>query len=161
MSGAARLIDAALLDALSVEAAASPRRRKNRNFHPSDDFVAHRLLNAVEPGSYVQPHRHRAADKDETMVELRGRFALLLFDDAGKVTQRVLLQADGPVRGIDIPHGTWHTLFALEPGSIFFEAKAGPYVPISSAEKATWAPAENDTQDAELQLAEWRRLFHV
>jgi len=32
-----RLIDTVLLDEVSAEAAASPRGRKNRNFHPRDD----------------------------------------------------------------------------------------------------------------------------
>jgi hypothetical protein len=35
-------------------------------------------------------------------------------------------------------------MVALETGSVFFEAKAGPYVPIAAAEKASWAPAEGD-----------------
>mgnify|MGYP000856158179 CR=1 FL=1 len=33
-----RFIDQALMDELSTEAAASPRLRKNRNFHPGDDY---------------------------------------------------------------------------------------------------------------------------
>jgi cupin fold WbuC family metalloprotein len=154
-----RIIDQALLDELGREAATSPRRRKNRNFHPSDDFVAHRLLNAVEPGSYVMPHRHLAADKDETIVVLRGRFGVLLFDDEGNVVRQILLESRGPVQGIDIPHGTWHTLFALESGSVFFEAKAGPYLPFSDAERAPWAPAEGDSTSAARQLGNWLALF--
>lgn len=47
------LIDTALLDSVSAGARASPRKRRNRNFHAGDDFSCHRLLNAVEPGSYV------------------------------------------------------------------------------------------------------------
>jgi cupin fold WbuC family metalloprotein len=154
-----RLIDQALLDTLAAEAAASPRRRKNRNFHPGDDFVAHRLLNALEPDSYVMPHRHLAIDKDETLIALRGRFGFLAFDDSGKVRQRLLVEAGGPLQGVDIAHGTWHTVFALESGSIFFEAKAGPFVPLAADERATWAPAESDAAAAALRLAEWRQLF--
>ena len=60
-------IDRSLLDAVSAAAAASPRRRKNRNFHPADDFPAHRMLNALEPDSYVVPHCHRDPAKDESM----------------------------------------------------------------------------------------------
>ena len=33
---------------------------------------------------------------------------------------------------------------ALEPGTVFFEAKAGPYLPLAAEEKAPWAPAEGD-----------------
>ena len=136
------LIDDALLDAVCAEAAASPRRRKNRNFHPGDDFPAHRLLNAMQPDSYVPPHRHLDAAKDETFVALRGILALVIFDDTGAVTQVVRIGRNGGALGADIPHGTWHTVVALEPDSVFLEAKAGPYRPLSEAERAPWAPAE-------------------
>ena len=42
-------IDHRLLDAVSAAAAESPRQRKNYNFHPTDDFPAHRMLNALAP----------------------------------------------------------------------------------------------------------------
>jgi cupin fold WbuC family metalloprotein len=58
-----RLLDRALLDAVSSDAAARPRLRANYNFHPADDFPAHRLLNAIEPGSYLPPHRHLDPNK--------------------------------------------------------------------------------------------------
>ncbi len=142
------LIDTTLLDELRREALASPRRRKNRNFHPGDDFPAHRLLNAVEPGSYIRPHRHLAADKDETIVVLRGRRGLVIFDDDGSVARTAELKAGGPAMGVDIPHGTWHTVLALEPGSVFLEAKAGPYRPFTQEEMAPWAPAEGEEATA-------------
>jgi len=135
-------IDDALLDAVCAEAAASPRRRKNRNFHPRDDFPAHRLLNAMQPDSYLPPHRHVDPTKDETFVALRGVLALVVFDDAGTVTQVVRIGRDCAALGADIPHGTWHTVVALAPDSVFLEAKAGPYRPLSQAERAPWAPAE-------------------
>jgi cupin fold WbuC family metalloprotein len=143
-----RLIDSALLDEVSREAAASPRLRKNRNFHPADDYPANRLVNAIEPGSYIRPHRHLDANKDETMVVLRGRLALVLFDDAGNVAQTVLLGTDADALGVDIPHGAWHTAFALEPATVFFEAKAGPYRPLTVEEMAPWAPPEGALESA-------------
>ena len=136
------LIDNDLLDAVAAAAQASPRRRKNRNFHPAEDFPCHRLLNGIEPGSYVAPHRHLDENKDETMLVLRGRVALVTFDDAGQPVQRAVLAAGSKCVGVDIGHGTWHTVFALAPGSIFLEAKAGPYLALSEAERAPWAPAE-------------------
>lgn len=142
------LIDLPLLDQVRDEALSSPRRRKNRNFHPDNDFPAHRLLNAVEPGSYIRPHRHLDVRKDETFVVLRGRLGLLIFDDDGSILRAENLAAAGPAMGVDIPHGTWHTVLALEPGSIFLEAKAGPYQPFLAEEFAPWAPAEGDAAAA-------------
>lgn len=143
-----RLIDQALLDELCAEAAASPRRRKNRNFHPYDDHPAHRLLNAMQPDSYIPPHRHLDPDKDETFVVLRGLLGLVLFDDAGVVARSARVGAGGAAIGVDIPHGTWHTAIALEPDTVFLEAKAGPYLPFTEAERAPWAPAENSPEAA-------------
>jgi hypothetical protein len=45
-------------------------------------------------------------------------------------------------------------VFALEPGTVFLEAKAGPYLPLSADEKAPWAPVEGDGKAPAL-LAEW------
>lgn len=151
------LIDTCLLDSVSTEASASPRQRKNRNFHGTDDSLCQRLINAIEPGSYVAPHRHLADDKDETMVVVRGQLGLVTFTDEGHPQDTILL---GPATlrcGVDIRHGTWHTVFALEPGTVFFEAKAGPYVPLTHAERAPWAPQEG-TPEAAAYLARLVKL---
>ncbi len=136
-------IDRALLDAVCREAATSPRRRMNRNFHARDDQPGHRLLNAMQPDSYIPPHRHLDPDKGETMVVLRGLMALFEFDADGKITRMTKVGAGGTALGVDIPPGTWHTVVALLPDTVFLEAKAGPYLPLTADEKAPWAPAEN------------------
>jgi cupin fold WbuC family metalloprotein len=143
-----RWIDQALLDEVSAEARNSPRRRKNRNFHVSEAQPGHRMLNAIEPGSYIMPHRHLDPDKGETMVVLRGALGVVIFDDAGEVVAAQKVSHGGTPVGMDIPVGTWHTVFALEPGTVFLEAKAGPYLPLTAEEKAPWAPAEGDAAAA-------------
>ena len=158
MTSHATPIDRSLLAGLSAEAAAAPRRRKNRNFHEPDSRGAHRLLNAIEPGSYVAPHRHNDPTKDETMVVVAGRFGMLFFDDGGQVLSTVVAEPGGPTIGVDIPHGTWHAIVALAPGSIFFESKTGPYVPLGDDERAPWAPAEGHA-DAPAYLATLEALF--
>ena len=141
-------IDDSLLDAVAGAARASPRLRRNHNFHRADTDASHRLLNAIEPGSYVVPHRHLDPEKDETFVVLRGRFGLVLFDDDGVVTHRIVLDTAGPTYGVTIPHGTFHSIVSLAAGSVFLEAKAGPYLPLTGAERAIWAPAEQDADAA-------------
>jgi cupin fold WbuC family metalloprotein len=142
------VIDDALLDEVCAEANASPRRRRNRNFHLCDDHPAHRLLNAMQPDSYIPPHRHLDPDKDETFVVLRGQLGVLVFDDAGNVARALKVGAREAAMGVDIPHGTWHTAVALAPDTVFLEAKAGPYLPFTETEKALWAPAENAAEAA-------------
>jgi len=152
------LITDELLDRVCGEAMASPRRRKNFNFHPTDDSRCNRLLNALEPGTYIRPHRHLDPEKDELMVLLRGRMGMIFFDGAGNVTETALLNAGGPASGIDIPAGQYHSLVCLETGTVFLEAKAGPYRPFTSEESAPWAPAEPDATAA-TYLSGLERLF--
>ena len=137
-----QFLDRALLDRLKAEADRTPRRRKNHNLHPSDDFCCHRLLNAIEPGTYIMPHRHLDPLKDESMVMVRGRMGVVAFDDEGAVVTARVIGAGEEAFAVDIPHGRFHTIVSLEPGTVFFEAKAGPYLPLADAEKAPWAPAE-------------------
>ena len=132
------------LDALSRSASTHPRRRKNLNFHAQLAHPAQRLLNAVEPDSYIRPHRHADRLRDETFVVLRGAFGVVFFDGAGAVTGSAVIRAGGDLVGAHVPAGTYHCLVSLEPGSVFFEAKAGPYEPTTDKDFASWAPPEGD-----------------
>lgn len=147
----------ALLEELSREAAASPRLRQNRNFHAMEE-PAHRLVNALEPGTYVRPHRHLDPNKAETAIALTGSTGVIVFDDDGTILEKRRLSPTGPVRGVDTPAGAWHTFVALEPGCVFFEAKAGPYAPPAENEIAPWSPAEGSPEAARLERF-WRALF--
>ena len=129
------------LRALSEDARSRPRLRANRNLHRMEDPV-HRLLNAIEPGSYVRPHRHLEPPKAETVVVVSGALGLLVFDGGGAVVATALLRpAPGPFLA-DLPAGAWHSFVALEPGTVFFETKSGPYAPPSPSDLAPWAPEE-------------------
>ena len=153
-----RLIDDALLTQVSAEAASSPRGRKNFNFHGDNADPAHRLLNAIEPGSYIVPHRHLDAAKDETILALRGVLGLVIFDDDGTVVQATRLSATGAVCGVDIPHGVYHAVFACAPGTVMFESKSGPFMPLAPEERAPWAPAEGGEGTAEYLRALMARV---
>ena len=157
MSGV-RIVDAAFLDELGGQARASPRGRRNFNFHASESESCNRLLNAVEPGSYVRPHRHLDPAKDETFVVVRGRFGFAAFDETGRGTHAAVLVAGSDRCLVNVPHGTYHTLVALEAGSVFFEAKGGPFVPLREAEFAPWAPAER-SEGAGAYLESLERMF--
>lgn len=149
-----------LLDNLSSQARKSPRLRKNYNFHTGDQDICHRLLNAMEPGSYIQPHRHLDRNKDETLVILRGKFGMILFDGEGAVTEKALLDPGGAIFMVNISQGIFHTLLSFEEGGVFFESKAGPFIPLTEAEKATWAPTEGNPS-AHDYLDELGKLFLI
>jgi len=145
------------LAALSAEARANARLRKNFNLHSRLDDPVQRLLNALEPGTYVRPHRHVAPAKWELMSILAGRAVLLVFDDDGIVQERIELDSATPV--VEVPPATWHALAALETGTVLLEIKAGPYVPAAPGDFATWAPAEGS--DAARAFERWCHGAHA
>ena len=136
-----RIMDSAFLDRLAAEAAATPRRRKNFNLHASSEAPCHRFFNALCADTYVVPHRHLDSSKDETVVLLRGKMGVVVFAEDGQVVSAATIR---PGMAVDVPFGIFHSWCALEDGTIFFEAKAGPYLPLESAERASFAPPEGD-----------------
>jgi len=122
-----KIIDDNLLNIVSSEAKDSPRLRMNYNFHQSLDDKSHRFLNAVEPGTKVEIHRHPT--KDESFVLLRGRVRVNTYNDDGTVIESIVLCPEDGLYGVDIPKNVWHNLESLEPDSVIFECKEGPFVP--------------------------------
>ena len=131
------IIDNTLLDNLIAQAKTSPRLRMNLDLRNSDADSSQRMLNAIEPGSVVPVHRHQKTS--ETVVVLRGRVVEEYYDDAGVLVESFVLGdchvADVPVAcALNIPAGQWHTLRALESGTVILEMKDGAYEPISPAD---------------------------
>ncbi|MEG1833647.1 MAG: WbuC family cupin fold metalloprotein, partial [Burkholderiaceae bacterium] len=130
------------LDALSAAAAASPRLRMHRNFHPDHSAPVQRLAIAMEPGTYVRPHRH--SHTWELLLILRGELELVLFDPAGEqVTGRVRLSAEAN-QVFEMPANTWHSVLSRQPGTVVFEVKQGPYQALPASDVAAGSPAEGE-----------------
>ena len=123
-------ISQAVLDKLTAEAKASPRLRMNMDLRNSDADQSQRMLNAIEPGSVVPIHRHQKSS--ETVVCLRGRLVEEFYDELERIcTERIELSPNGPVVALNIPAGQWHTVRALESGTVIIEMKNGKYEPLS------------------------------
>jgi cupin fold WbuC family metalloprotein len=144
------LIDAPLLDLKAASARDSPRGREIHVLHDGDTDNPQRMLNAIEPGSYVTPHRHALVPKAESLVLLRGCAAVVIFDDDGapQIEALLSLQAQGPGVGVafDLRAGVWHTMLALETGTILYEMKGGPYDPRTDKQFPPWAPQEGTAE---------------
>ena len=133
-------IDNTLLDNLTAQAKESPRLRMNLDLRNSDADSSQRMLNAIEPGSVVPIHRHQKTS--ETMVVLRGRVVEEYYSSAGVLVESFVLGdchvADAPrndvpmAYALNIPAGQWHTLRALESGTVILEMKDGAYEPIGA-----------------------------
>ena len=137
-----KIINDELFAALSGQAAANSRRRQHLNLHADYQEPCQRLLNAMEPGSYIRPHRHLTDPKAECFLGLRGRFALILFDDEGHIQKILPFGPHEENAGADLPPGVWHTVVCLAPRSVFFETKPGPFNPLTKKDLALWAPEE-------------------
>jgi cupin fold WbuC family metalloprotein len=141
-----KIFDAQYLDDLASQAKVSPRLRQHRNVHQSYQDASQRLFNAIEPGSYIRPHRHVSAPREELLVAVRGLMAMVTFDDQGAVTN--VLRFGTEKHGVEMAAGaevssiTWHTVIALEPGCVLLEVKAGPFDPNQPKDLAPWAPEE-------------------
>ena len=135
-----------LLDGLTQQAEASPRRRMNHNLHTDLADPVQRLAIAMAPDTYVRPHRHDATW--ELLTPLRGRFIVLGFDDAGRVTERHVLGTD--TAACEIPAGGWHAVLSLDAEGAILEVKQGPYRPAVEADFAPWAPGAGDAACARL-----------
>lgn len=144
------------LDLLNAEAAASCRLRKNLNLHPVLEDSIQRLFNAMQPGTYVRPHRHARPDGWELMLVVRGAFSILIFEEDGRVRERVDLAPASDHLAVEIPAYTWHTVVVTARDTVMFEVKPGPYTPVTDKDFAPWAPAEGEPG-----LERWLRWYEI
>jgi cupin fold WbuC family metalloprotein len=154
-------IDQHLLDAVATEARQRERLRRNHNLHRESDLVQ-RFLNALQPGTYVRPHRHVRAEAGtgfECFLVLQGALGLLVLDAQGHVLRQERLSAKGSLRGVELAENQFHTLVALEPDTVMFELKQGPYIPTADKDFLPMFPLEG-TPEAQDQELRWRDLFN-
>jgi cupin fold WbuC family metalloprotein len=135
-------INEQLLSPIIEEAKHSTRKRKNYNFHKELSDPLQRLLNCLEPETYCQPHRHMSPPKREVFILLIGKALVVEFDDNGQIKDSIILDIENGNYGVEIPAGCWHTIIALNEGTVVFECKDGPYIAIQDKDFAAWAPKE-------------------
>lgn len=144
-------IDHKLLSQITIKAKNSERLRMNYNFHKEMDENIQRMLNALEPDTYLPPHRHINPDKEEIFLVLSGSVLLVEFDDQGIITDHMLIDPKLGSYAAEVKAGVWHTLLSLETGTVIYEIKQGPFTPISPENIAPWAPKS----DAE--ITDWKK----
>lgn len=135
-------VDKSMLDELSAKAASSARLRMNYNFHDGDSDILQRMLNAMEPGTYIRPHLHKDPDKREAFICLRGRFMVVEYNVDGSIHDFVVLDPEKGNYACEIAAGRYHSMIALKPNSVAYELKDGPYDPATDKKFAPWAPEE-------------------
>ena len=146
------------MDRATDVARASLRGRTIIRLHEHEEPVQ-RMLNAIEPESYVRPHRHTGPHKHEVVVALRGSLLLVRFGEDGSPLEGYVVAASGPTYGVEVPVGAWHTIVSLEPGTVVFEVNSGPYDPATHKEYAVWAPPEEEREAGAQYLLGLRAHF--
>jgi cupin fold WbuC family metalloprotein len=121
---------------------ASDRQRMILPFHKSHEDPLHRMLNALQPGTYVQPHRHLSTPKAEVFVVLAGAIDMLIFEEDGRIAQAARLEAGGAKFAVDVSPGIYHSFIARSQDTLLYEVKSGPYEALTDKDFAPWAPAE-------------------
>ena len=132
----AQLINNDLLKELQCKAVTNERLRINYDLRTTAEDTSQRMLNALQPRTKVNIHRHQ--DTSETVICLQGRLDVVFYVDVPNI------DAGGPDRnfqesyrtelcpskgqyGVQIPKGVWHTIEVYEESTIF-EAKDGRYL---------------------------------
>ncbi|MCI5146324.1 MAG: cupin fold metalloprotein, WbuC family [Candidatus Electrothrix sp. AR3] len=139
-------ITSEIIDSAIKMSRKSPRLRIIVPFHKSDSDNLHRMLNVIQPYSYIQPHRHSNPPKAETLIVLKGSLACIVFDNEGKISKKMIISNQSNMIGVDMEPSIYHTFFALEKDTVLFEIKPGPYKKSSDKDFATWAPKENSKE---------------
>lgn len=148
---AVTLIENSIVETTVALSKQSPRKRIISPLHKSDSDTLHRMLNVIQPGSYIRPHSHEADQKAESIVVLRGGICFITFDEAGHILSHHNLRANTEVFGVDLEPHVMHSFFALEADTVVFEVKPGPYIKKQDKGFASWSPEEN-TPEAEAYL---------
>ncbi|UCF94185.1 MAG: WbuC family cupin fold metalloprotein [Desulfobacterales bacterium] len=140
--GSVIIMDDPLISRAIAMSRQSPRRRIILPIHKSSGDPLQRMFNVLQPGSYIQPHRHLAPPKAESILTIRGSIAYFTFKNDGGVDDHSILSAGTARFGVDTSPDVYHTFFALEEDTVLFETKPGPFVESSEKDFAPWAPAE-------------------
>jgi len=122
----------------------SPRKRMILPIHRVQGAEVQRLINFLQPGTYIRPHRHPLAQATESIVVLKGSIRFFTLDESGSVLTDNLLKSKPFPSVADIEPDTWHTFIVLEENTILFECKKGPYNAETDKEFANWSLDESD-----------------
>jgi glucose-6-phosphate isomerase len=132
-----------LLSGLKAAASADPLKRARICLHRHREDAVQEMIIAHHRDTYTHPHRHH--QKSESFHILEGRMAVVLFDDRGSATRRIILgslgSGDAPVYRLS--SSQWHTVLPLTEHVVFHEITVGPFTP-GDGERASWAPEEGD-----------------
>lgn len=134
----------------------TPRRRMILPVQRTQEAKVQRLVNFLQPGTYIRPHCHPEPHASESVSLIQGALEVIIFSEEGEVLARHLLEESG-TRLIDLEPGTWHGMIVRGEDTIIFECKRGPYDAETDKRFADWAPEEGaeEVSEYQKQLESW------
>jgi cupin fold WbuC family metalloprotein len=125
-----------------AESRRSSRRRMLLPIHRHQEDLVQRMMNFLQPGTYVRGHNHPRDWATETILVMSGELGFVIFDEDGNPLEVHRLGVGGL---IDIEPRVWHGVLALAEDTVILEIKRGPY---DDTDKvfADWAPGENSEE---------------
>jgi cupin fold WbuC family metalloprotein len=121
----------------------SPRKRFILPIHRTQDAPVQRMMNFLQPGTYIRPHCHPRSGAIETIVVLSGHIRFFIYSDKGDIIYECELKSGTPNCLIDIEDNVWHNFEVLTPDTLIFECKMGPYDAKLDKEFAPWSVPES------------------
>jgi cupin fold WbuC family metalloprotein len=134
-----------MLNELACKAEASARQRAIYTFSGETQDTVQRMINCWTPEAYIRPHRHLYQTKPEVWVLLQGKLLVVEFDSIGRIENHALMSTSDHIV-VEIDPKTWHTVIALEPQTLVYEIKDGPYNELKDKDFAPWAPFEHSLE---------------
>ncbi len=143
--------DYSIAEDVLKKARASPRKRSIYCFHDSPRGLQ-RMINAGLSDTYCPPHKHENPDKLEIFSIVKGKVAILVYNNDGKVSESFILDENGPLKAVEVLPGTWHNFVVISKEAAVYEIKEGDYNPETDKNFAPWAPKEEEKEKAKKYL---------
>ncbi|MBF0523078.1 MAG: cupin fold metalloprotein, WbuC family [Candidatus Omnitrophica bacterium] len=127
---------------LKEAAEQSPKQLSRLCMHCATSDVVQEMILGFTKKCLIPPNSNPG--KSESLTVIEGEMLLVLFDDSGKVTQRIAM---GPVGGGDkvfmyrLCSSSWHTMIPLTDCVIVHECIEGPFVK-SEVPIPSWVPKD-------------------
>ena len=149
-------IGEAELNALRAAVKASAKRRARINAHPDGEDALHEMIIAIDPSSYIRPHKHPG--KSEAFHIIEGEVDIVVFTDDGEIDRIVPLGPPGSGRSFyyRMSQAFFHTLIIRSDVLIVHEITNGPFRPAATV-FADFAPDDLEPGKAAAYQAELLR----
>ena len=135
----------------------SDRKRSMFNLHTDFNDSIQRMVNVLQPTTYLCPHKHVDPEKFEVFAIIQGELLVLMFDDEGEIINHIILSAALGNYIAELPPAIYHTIIPLSVNTAVLEFKEGPYAPLSDKNFAPWAPKEGEEGTLEFN----KKIFDI